>query len=71
MSAASSGAPGSAPPLVRMFIGGEWTVSLTGETFPASSPATGEQIATVALGDRDDARQAIAAARAAAGDGRD
>jgi acyl-CoA reductase-like NAD-dependent aldehyde dehydrogenase len=49
-----------------MFIGGEWTAGLTGETFPAGSPATGEQIATVALGDRDDARQAIAAARAAA-----
>src|SRR5450432_1343557 len=50
----------------QMFLAGEWAGSLTGETFPASSPATGEQIATVALGDRDDARQAIAAARAAA-----
>ena len=37
-----------------------------GETFEATSPATGEQIATVSQGDRDDATRAIDAARDAA-----
>jgi acyl-CoA reductase-like NAD-dependent aldehyde dehydrogenase len=49
-----------------MFMGGEWRPSATGETFEASSPATGELIGTVPQGDREDARRAIAAARAAA-----
>jgi acyl-CoA reductase-like NAD-dependent aldehyde dehydrogenase len=49
-----------------MFMGGEWQASATGETFEASSPATGELIGTVPQGDREDARRAIAAARAAA-----
>jgi acyl-CoA reductase-like NAD-dependent aldehyde dehydrogenase len=50
----------------QMFLGGEWQSSATGETFEASSPATGELIGTVPQGDRDDARRAIAAAREAA-----
>jgi acyl-CoA reductase-like NAD-dependent aldehyde dehydrogenase len=49
-----------------MFIGGAWRPSATGETSSASSPATGETIGSVPLGDRDDARAAIAAARDAA-----
>jgi acyl-CoA reductase-like NAD-dependent aldehyde dehydrogenase len=49
-----------------MFVDGEWTGSRTGETFTASSPATGETIAEVPRGDRDDARRAIAAAGRAA-----
>src|SRR5690242_8845968 len=49
-----------------MFVGGDWRASATGETFQATSPATGEVIGTVPQGDRDDARQAIAAAREAA-----
>jgi acyl-CoA reductase-like NAD-dependent aldehyde dehydrogenase len=49
-----------------MFIGGTWRQSATGETSSASSPATGETIGAVPLGDRDDARAAIAAAREAA-----
>src|ERR1700759_1302699 len=47
-------------------IGGAWRPSATGETSSASSPATGETIGAVPLGDRDDARAAIAAAREAA-----
>jgi acyl-CoA reductase-like NAD-dependent aldehyde dehydrogenase len=47
----------------QMFIGGDWRSSATGETFDAISPATGELIATVPQGDREDARRAIAAAR--------
>ena len=50
----------------QMFVGGDWRPSATGETFDATSPATGELIGTVPQGDRDDARAAIAAARAAA-----
>ena len=49
-----------------MFVGGDWRASATGETFEATSPATGEVIGTVPQGDRDDARHAIEAARAAA-----
>jgi acyl-CoA reductase-like NAD-dependent aldehyde dehydrogenase len=50
----------------EMFIGGAWRPSTTGETFSASSPATGETIGAIPQGDRDDARAAIAAARGAA-----
>jgi acyl-CoA reductase-like NAD-dependent aldehyde dehydrogenase len=49
-----------------MFIGGAWRPSATGETSSASSPATGETIGSVPLGDRADAQAAIAAARDAA-----
>jgi acyl-CoA reductase-like NAD-dependent aldehyde dehydrogenase len=50
----------------EMFIAGAWRPSLSGETADSISPATGERIAAVAQGDREDARQAIAAAREAA-----
>jgi succinate-semialdehyde dehydrogenase/glutarate-semialdehyde dehydrogenase len=50
----------------QMFLGGDWQPSLSGETFDASSPANGEVIATIPQGDREDARRAIGAARAAA-----
>jgi acyl-CoA reductase-like NAD-dependent aldehyde dehydrogenase len=49
-----------------MFVDGEWTGSRSGETFTADSPATGETIARVPRGDRDDARRAIEAAGRAA-----
>jgi acyl-CoA reductase-like NAD-dependent aldehyde dehydrogenase len=50
----------------QMFWGGDWQDSAAGETFDATSPATGQRIGTVPQGDRDDARRAIAAARGAA-----
>ena len=50
----------------RMFVGGAWVDALSGETFTASSPATGAAIAEVPQGDRDDAQAAIAAANRAA-----
>jgi acyl-CoA reductase-like NAD-dependent aldehyde dehydrogenase len=50
----------------QMFIGGDWQSSVTGETFDATSPATGEVIGAIPQGDRDDARRAISAARDAA-----
>jgi len=49
----------------QMFVGGDWRPSASGETSEATSPATGELIATVAQGGRDDAQAAIAAARTA------
>jgi succinate-semialdehyde dehydrogenase/glutarate-semialdehyde dehydrogenase len=49
-----------------MFVDGDWTTSLTGETFTADSPATGEAIGEVAKGGRDDAKLAIGAANRAA-----
>jgi acyl-CoA reductase-like NAD-dependent aldehyde dehydrogenase len=52
----------------KMFVGGSWQPSTSGETFDATSPATGELIATVPQGDRTDATRAIESARAA-GDG--
>jgi succinate-semialdehyde dehydrogenase/glutarate-semialdehyde dehydrogenase len=50
----------------QMFLGGRWQAAASGETSDATSPATGELIGTVPMGDREDARRAIAAARAAA-----
>ncbi|HUE26622.1 MAG TPA: aldehyde dehydrogenase family protein, partial [Solirubrobacteraceae bacterium] len=50
----------------QMFVDGAWQPSASGETFEATSPATGELIGTVPQGDRDDARRAISAARGAA-----
>src|SRR5665213_3967582 len=49
-----------------MFVDGAWTGALSGETFTADSPATGEEIGDVPQGDRDDARIAIGAANRAA-----
>src|SRR5947209_16093326 len=50
----------------QMFVGGKWRDAASGETFDATSPGSGELIAAVAQGDRDDARAAISAARDAA-----
>jgi acyl-CoA reductase-like NAD-dependent aldehyde dehydrogenase len=50
----------------QMFVAGEWRPSLSGNTFDATSPATGETIGTVPDGDREDAVRAIEAAAAAA-----
>ncbi|MGI8714409.1 MAG: aldehyde dehydrogenase family protein [Solirubrobacteraceae bacterium] len=47
----------------QMFVGGEWRASLSGATFNATSPATGEALGTVPEGGREDAVAAIAAAR--------
>ena len=52
--------------VAEMFVDGAWTGSLSGETFTADSPATGETIGEVPSGTRDDARLAIGAANRAA-----
>jgi acyl-CoA reductase-like NAD-dependent aldehyde dehydrogenase len=49
-----------------MLIDGAWTDALSGETFDADSPATGETIGAVPQGDRADAQLAIGAANRAA-----
>jgi succinate-semialdehyde dehydrogenase/glutarate-semialdehyde dehydrogenase len=49
-----------------MFVAGSWTGAASGETFEATSPATGEHIAEVPLGTRADAQRAIGAANDAA-----
>jgi acyl-CoA reductase-like NAD-dependent aldehyde dehydrogenase len=45
------------------YIGGEWVDAASGETFDVINPATEEGVATVPKGDREDAHEAIAAAR--------
>src|SRR3954471_9377846 len=50
-----------------MFVDGAWTGALSGETFTADSPATGETIAEVPRGSREDAQRAIDAANRASG----
>jgi len=48
-----------------MLIGGKWTDAASGKTFPSLNPATGEVLAHVAEGDREDVDRAVAAARRA------
>ena len=49
----------------KMFIGGKWVDSTSGDTFDDLNPFTGEVYAQVPAGTREDARQAIDAAQAA------
>ena len=48
-----------------MFVDGAWSGARSGATFDANSPATGEVIARIPRGGRDDVRRAVAAALAA------
>lgn len=50
---------------LKMFVGGTWVDSQSGETFDAVSPATGEVIATLPKGTREDADRAVEAAHRA------
>src|SRR5271154_1950098 len=49
----------------QMLINGKWVDAASGKTFPTYNPATGEVLAQVAEGDREDIDRAVAAARAA------
>jgi len=49
----------------QMLINGKWVDSASGKTFPTYNPATGEVLANVAEGDREDINRAVSAARAA------
>src|SRR5271165_7072714 len=49
----------------KMFIDGKWVNPVSGKTFPVYNPATGEVMAQVAEGDREDINLAVKAARKA------
>src|SRR5271154_933955 len=49
----------------KMLINGNWVNSISGKTFPTYNPATGEVLAQVAEGDREDIELAVKAARKA------
>jgi succinate-semialdehyde dehydrogenase / glutarate-semialdehyde dehydrogenase len=58
-------APADAPMEYKMFIGGEWVESESGERFDVFSPGDGSLIGSVPKGTAKDAQSAIAAARKA------
>ena len=49
----------------KMLINGQWVEAASGKTFSTYNPATGEVLARVAEGDREDIDRAVKAARAA------
>src|SRR5260370_18583371 len=49
----------------KMLIDGKWVNAASGKTFPSYNPATGEVLAQLAEGDREDINQAVKAARKA------
>src|SRR5450631_4420761 len=49
----------------KMLINGQWVEAASGKTFPTYNPATGQVLANVAEGDREDIDRAVKAARAA------
>ena len=49
----------------QMLINGKWVNAASGKTFPTYNPATGEVLAHVAEGDKEDIDRAVSAARAA------
>jgi phenylacetaldehyde dehydrogenase len=49
----------------KMFIDGKWVEAASGKTFPTYNPATGEVLAQIAEGDREDIDRAVKAARKA------
>jgi phenylacetaldehyde dehydrogenase len=49
----------------KMLINGKWMEAASGKTFPTYNPATGEVLARVTEGDKEDIDRAVRAARAA------
>jgi acyl-CoA reductase-like NAD-dependent aldehyde dehydrogenase len=49
----------------QLLIGGEWVKAADGATFPTVNPATGEELAQVALAGQEDVDRAVEAARLA------
>jgi len=47
----------------KMLINGKWVEAASGKTFPSYNPATGEVMARIAEGDREDIDRAVKAAR--------
>jgi succinate-semialdehyde dehydrogenase/glutarate-semialdehyde dehydrogenase len=56
----------SAPAAPTLFLNGRWTAAASGAAFEATNPATGDVIAQLAKGGREDADRAIGAAADAA-----
>jgi acyl-CoA reductase-like NAD-dependent aldehyde dehydrogenase len=54
------------PEAYKVFINGEWTDNLSGETFDVTNPANGEVVARAPLCSAEDVDVAVRAARAAA-----
>jgi phenylacetaldehyde dehydrogenase len=49
----------------KMLINGKWVEAASGKTFPTYDPSTGEVLARIAEGDREDINRAVKAAREA------
>src|SRR5260370_9682853 len=49
----------------KLLINGKWVDAASGKTFATYNPATGEVLANVAAGDKEDIDRAVKAARAA------
>src|SRR5262249_9782257 len=49
----------------RQFVGGEWVDAVEGRTFDDTNPFTGDTVARVPAGTRDDARRAVESAASA------
>jgi phenylacetaldehyde dehydrogenase len=49
----------------KILINGKWVEAASGKTFPTYNPATGEVLANIAAGDKEDINRAVKAARAA------
>ena len=49
----------------QMLIGGKWAAAASGKTFPVYEPSTGDVVAQVAEGDKEDIARAVKAARKA------
>ena len=49
----------------KMLVDGQWVDAASGKTFPVYNPATGEVMAHVAEGDKEDIDRAVRAARRA------
>jgi acyl-CoA reductase-like NAD-dependent aldehyde dehydrogenase len=65
--ATAASAPATATAAAEtLFIDGRWQSAASGETFEATSPATGARIGTISNGGRTDAARAIEAAHAVA-----
>lgn len=52
--------------MAQMWINGEWVDAASGKSYEVKNPANGEVVDTVPLGAAEDARDAVAAAKAAA-----
>jgi phenylacetaldehyde dehydrogenase len=49
----------------QMLINGKWVDAASGKTFPTYNPSTGDVLAKIAEGDKEDINRAVSAARAA------